>query len=71
MFDLEKAILHWRKTLNKNDALEDGYKEELESHLRDKVEHLRDLGFSEIEAFEEAVLAEKKGISANFWCRDA
>lgn len=54
MFDLEKAIKHWRKTLNKNDALEDGYKEELECHLRDKVEHLRDLGFSEKEAFEEA-----------------
>lgn len=36
MFDLEKAIKNWRKALNKNEALEDGYKEELECHLRDK-----------------------------------
>ena len=54
MFDLERAIKHWRKTLNKNDALEDSYKEELECHLRDKAEYLRNLGFSEKEAFEEA-----------------
>jgi len=72
MFDLEKAILHWRKTLNKNDALEDGYKEELESHLRDKVEHLRDLGFSEIEAFEEAVkkIGEAPSIGSEYFKTD-
>jgi len=72
MFDLEKAILHWRKTLNKNDALEDGYKEELESHLRDKVEHLRDLGFSEIEAFEEAVkkIGEPPSIGSEYFKTD-
>ena len=55
MFDLEKAIKHWRKTLNKNVALEDGYKEELECHLRDKIDYLISLGSSEKEAFEEAV----------------
>lgn len=29
MFDLEQAIQQWRKSLNKNEALEDGYREEL------------------------------------------
>jgi putative ABC transport system permease protein len=55
MFDLEKAIIHWRKILNKNDALEDGYKEELENHLRDKIDYLMGQGLTEKEAFEEAV----------------
>jgi putative ABC transport system permease protein len=72
MFDLEKAIKHWRKTLNKNDALEDGYKEELENHLRDKVEHLRDLGFSEKEAFEEAAkkIGEAHSIGSEYFKTD-
>jgi putative ABC transport system permease protein len=55
MFDLERAIQEWRKALNKNSALEDGYKEELENHLRDKVDYLTSLGSSKKEAFEEAV----------------
>jgi putative ABC transport system permease protein len=55
MFDLEKAINQWRKTLNKNGSLEDGYKEELENHLRDKIEYLTGLGFSDKKAFAEAV----------------
>lgn len=63
MFDLEKAIQQWRKTLNKNSALEDGYKEELECHLRDKVEYLTNSGFSEQKAFEDA--AQKIGEAHN------
>ena len=55
MFDLEKAIKDWRKDLNKNEALEDGYKEELECHLRDKIDYLKGLGSSEEKAFKEAV----------------
>jgi putative ABC transport system permease protein len=55
MFDLEKAIKRWRKILNKNDALEDGYKEELENHLRDKIDYLVSMDFPEKEAFEEAI----------------
>jgi putative ABC transport system permease protein len=72
MFDLERAIKHWRKTLNKNDGLEDGYKEELECHLKDKVEHLRDLGFSEKEAFEEAVrkIGEAHSIGTEYFKTD-
>ena len=40
MFDLEKEINNWKKSLRKNPSLEDGYIEELESHLRDKIEAL-------------------------------
>jgi putative ABC transport system permease protein len=53
--ELEKSIIAWRKSLNGNEALEDGAKEELENHLRDKIEHLMSLGRSEEQAFEEAV----------------
>lgn len=55
MFDLEKAIEQWRKSLRKNQALEDGYMEELESHLRDKIDHLMEQGLSDKKAFTEAV----------------
>ena len=53
--ELEKSIKAWRKRLNENEALEDGAKEELENHLRDKIEHLMGQGRSEGQAFEEAV----------------
>lgn len=54
MFNLEKEINKWRKTLDKNHALEDGYKEELLCHLRDKIEYLKSTGLSEKKAFAEA-----------------
>jgi hypothetical protein len=55
MFDLEKEIKKWRNSLNANEALEDGAKEELECHLRDKIEHLIDLGNPKEQAFKEAL----------------
>jgi putative ABC transport system permease protein len=55
MFDLEKAIKKWRNSLNANEALEDGAKEELECHLRDKIDYLIDQGNPEDKAFEEAL----------------
>ncbi|MBN1272931.1 MAG: ABC transporter permease [Candidatus Aminicenantes bacterium] len=69
MFDLKKAIKDWRKSLEKNEALEDGYKEELECHLRDKIEYLKNLGRSEKKAFEEAVRAigEAEAIGAEYY----
>jgi len=54
MFELETAIKKWRKTLNANQALEDGVKEELECHLRDKIEYLMVRGASEKDAFDDA-----------------
>ncbi len=55
MFDLEKAIRQWRRSLRKNEALEDGYIAELESHLRDDIENRIGKGVSEENAFKEAV----------------
>jgi putative ABC transport system permease protein len=55
MFELEKAIKEWRKNLYKSEAFEDGYVEELESHLRDVInEQTRD-GVNPKVAFENAV----------------
>ena len=57
MFELEKAIKNWRKNLFTNESLEDGYVEELESHLRDEIERLLDRGTDPKEAFEKAVVS--------------
>jgi len=72
MFDLEDAIRQWRKSLDKNEALEDGYREELESHLRDKIDHLTGLGTPEEKAFEEAVrmLGDTASIAADYFRAD-
>jgi len=72
MFDLEKAIKHWRAILNKNSALEDGYKEELECHLRDKIDHMISLGSPEKKAYEEAVkkIGETDSIGAEYFKTD-
>lgn len=63
---------HWRAILNKNSALEDGYKEELESHLRDKIDHIISLGSSEEKAFEEAVkkIGEADSIGEDYFKTD-
>ena len=55
MFDLEKSIKQWRKTVRKNQAIEDGHMAELESHLRDEVERQVNLGLDARIAFETAV----------------
>ncbi len=52
MFDLEKAIKEWKHSLRKNRGYEDGDIEELESHLRDRIDELIDSEISEKEAFE-------------------
>ncbi len=51
MFNLEKEIKDWKKSLRKNQSLEDGYIAELESHLRDEIEKEISLGLNEEEAF--------------------
>ena len=54
MFDIENEIKNWKKTLRKNPSLEDGNIEELESHLRDKIENFLNKGMNEEDAFEKA-----------------
>jgi len=56
MFDLEDAIREWKKSLRKNEILEDGHIAELESHLREEIDHLIDGGISEKDAFRKASL---------------
>ncbi|UCE42564.1 MAG: ABC transporter permease [Candidatus Aminicenantes bacterium] len=51
MFDREKAIKQWRKKLMKNASMEDGYIEEMESHLRDVIEDKIKLGMIDEQAF--------------------
>jgi len=69
MFDLEKAIKQWRKGLRKNEALEDGYIAELESHLRDEIDDQIKLGTSEEEAFKKAVnsVGQPEGLGEEFY----
>ncbi len=54
MFELEKAIKNWKRSLRKNRAYEDGDIEELESHLRDRIDELIESGESPEHAFEQA-----------------
>lgn len=55
MFNLNKKINEWKKSLHKNPSFEEGYIEELESHLRDLIEEKTKAGLSEEEAFKFAV----------------
>jgi putative ABC transport system permease protein len=54
MFDKEKAIKQWRKSLLKTKSLEDGDLIELEGHFRDKIEDLIHQGLNEEAAFQKA-----------------
>ena len=54
MFNLENAIKEWRKQLDNHPGLEPGYVEELESHLRDRIEYFMDQGLTGEEAFKKA-----------------
>jgi len=54
IFDLEKAIKEWRSKLKKHPGLEPGFIEELEEHLRDKIDRLIAEGLNEKEAFDNA-----------------
>jgi len=69
MFNLEKEIKQWRKELRKNEALEDGYIAELESHLRDEINNQIKLGANEEEAFRKAVksIGQPESIGEEFY----
>jgi len=69
MFDLEKAIQQWRKTLKRNESFEEAFIVELESHLRDEVDRLRRGGTAVEDAFHEAAagIGEAGDIGAEFY----
>ena len=54
MFDLEKSIQAWKRSLQRQETFEDGTIADLEIHLRDIIDALRREGKSEEEAFREA-----------------
>ncbi len=54
MFDLEKAIMEWKKAMRRSPSIEDGDVEELERYLRDKVDDLAAQGLSPEDAFRSA-----------------
>ena len=53
--NLESRIRSWRKSLSKNAALQDGFIEELEVHLRDAIDHHQQKGYDADSAFDLAV----------------
>jgi hypothetical protein len=55
MFNLEKSINEWKKSLRQSPAFEDGHIAELESNLRDEVEDLIRRGKIPEDAFAEAL----------------
>ena len=55
MFDLEKAIREWKKTLFRSQNMEDADVVELESHVRDETARLIKEGYSEEAAFRKAI----------------
>jgi len=55
VFNLDNALKEWVKTLRRNPGFEDGYIEELRSHVLDEVDFLVGQGKSEQEAFETAI----------------
>ncbi len=55
MNDIDLKIEKWKKLLRKNPALEDGYIDELESHLRDLIDEHVDQGISLEGSFNYAV----------------
>jgi putative ABC transport system permease protein len=68
MFDLNKAIMDWKKELRGHEALEDGLVADLEFQLRDAYEAQRKAGFSEADAFRRAVaqVGPPEAIAAEF-----
>jgi putative ABC transport system permease protein len=68
MFDLERAIKGWIKSLHKYEVFEDGLIADLELHLRDVVDSQRKKGVDEGEAFRLAVaqLGTAENIAAEY-----
>jgi putative ABC transport system permease protein len=57
MFDLNKALADWRRSLSKFESFEDGAIMELESHLLDEFDKQKASGLAEEEAFARAAAA--------------
>lgn len=54
-FKLKAEVEKWKKALQKQQGLEPGYIEEIESHLYDRIDEFVQEGYSEGEAFNKAI----------------
>ncbi|MDX1673141.1 MAG: ABC transporter permease, partial [Balneolaceae bacterium] len=54
MFNLEQAIQSWKKSLKSSPAFEEGQVQEMETHLRDRIDQYLKQGISEEKAFKKA-----------------
>lgn len=68
MFDPEKAIAEWKRTMRRNPSIDEADLDELERYLRDKVEDLGRQGLSAEEAFRiaEAEFQRAAGLDAAY-----
>lgn len=68
MFDLEKEIKKWKKTLREYEVFEDGLIADIEFHLRDAYEAQRKTGLDEETAFQQAIVqvGPAKSIAAEY-----
>ena len=73
MFELEKAIRSWKKEFLKQETVEDGFIAELESHLRDEIDGLKEKGLSDESAFNEAAarIGRPEAIGGDYWKTNA
>ncbi len=55
MYDLEKSIEQWLRHFSKHQAFDEGKQLEMEQHIRDHIDDLLAEGYSDREAFKEAV----------------
>ncbi len=55
MFELEKAIRDWKKSLFRSQNMEEPDIAELESHIRDEIDNLMNEGLDEATAFRKAI----------------
>jgi putative ABC transport system permease protein len=63
MFDFEKAVREWKRTMRRSPAIEDGDLAELERYLRDKVDDLTGQGLGLEAAFRSAIAEFERGSS--------
>lgn len=72
MFNLEKEIKSWKRSLRKYQSMEDGYVDELENHLRDEVDSLLSKGKTSKEAFQLAAkkIGDVEGIGSEYYVND-
>ncbi|MGB7297249.1 MAG: ABC transporter permease [Candidatus Aminicenantales bacterium] len=56
MFDLERSVRDWKRSLRRQETFEDGMIADLEIHLRDVIDALKLEGMSEEEAFRQAAV---------------